>query len=369
MTEIILYNEEKTTAATLFNGGGLDPFIENIKKVADDFDADVTTEKGRKAIKSLAYKISNAKNRVDEMRQEENAEHQAVIKTNNEKGKKAWNELQSLQDAVKKPVTDWENRIKEHQEAIEALAYKAEFARIEWENVPLEELKNLLSDTKNIERDWQEFSFKAEAVKKQSIEQIEAYIAKREKHDADQAELEKLRLAEEARKQKERDEQIAEAAAEKAKFEAEQKAAAEKLASEARERATEEKAEAERLAAEKRIEEAEARAKASLQALKDADSRTAAEKLATAQREQAALEKAKRDRQEVIDRLQKEADDQKKAEAAALAKREADQKHKGTILRAIDDAFVEQLALPKRLATEITLAISNGKIPHITINF
>jgi|13_taG_2_1085334.scaffolds.fasta_scaffold15521_2 hypothetical protein len=356
--EVILYKEEEATALKLYRNDGLDPFIENIRKVAKEFEADVTTEKGRKAYKSLAYKISQAKTKVEEIRKSENEEHQAAITANNKKGKKAVADLQAIQDEVKKPVTEWENRIAEHQASIANIEKLAAVAAYEWESMPVDQMQKLVTDISNEKREWHEFSFKAENVKKQTIESIEATIAKRKKHDDDKAELLRLQKAEEERKQKERDEAIAREAEERAKKEAEER--------ELKLKQEKERIENEKLEAEAKAKRAEtARIAAEAQAKEDAKvaeaNRIAAEKQAEINKQEAIKEAARAERL----RVEKEA----KAKADELAKRKADEEHKKKIILEAENALVHIEGFSQRLSSSVIRAIIEGKIPHVTFNY
>jgi hypothetical protein len=382
--EITLYKEADVTALTLYRNNGLDPFIENIRKVANEFEADVTTEKGRKAFKSLAYKISQAKTKVDEIRKSENEEHQAAIKANNEKGKKAVEDLQAIQDDVKKPVVEWENRIKEHQEAISKIEEIATSTSNQWESMTIEQMQASIDKINSNQREWHEFSFKAENVKKQSIQLIEAAIAKRKKHDADKLELERLQKEEAERKQKERDAAIARKAAEDAKIaaeaeaerirkeaeekariekeEAEAKALAEKKAAEQRElelKQQKERAENEKKEAEEKLKRAEL---ARIEAEKQAETRRIeAEKQAEIAKQEAVKEAAR------IESLRIEAE--QKAKADEIAKRKADEEHKKKIILEAENALVYVEGFSQRLASSVITAIIDGKVPHVTFNY
>lgn len=412
MTEIILYDEKQANAVTLFNGDGLDPFIQNIKDVAENFEGDLSTPKGRKEIISLAYKIGNAKNRIDDMRVEENAEHQAKIKANNARGKTAWDELEALQKKVRKPVTDWENqdkeRIEKHKEVLAVIENMGEFS--DWQKYDISQMQSAIKRVEEYHaREWSEFAFKADKIKEQVILLLKNAIKCKTDYEAQQAELEKLRKAEEERKQKERDNLIAKEAAEAAKKEAEEAAEAQrqriwdKLEAEKQEAAkreaaiqeakdkavrdakdAEERAAAATKKAEMRISaerarassvkrEAALRVKRAEEAVVEAEEKATRDAVAAVEAAKKAaedaIEESKRVAQDIADRLNKEVDDKKKAEAADLAKREADVAHKNKIIRDIEKAFVDLEGFPQRSASNIAAAIASGNIPHVTIKY
>jgi len=408
-TEVILYEEKDANAVTLFNGDGLDPFIENIRKVAEEFEADVTTEKGRKAISSLAYKVSNAKSLVERLRLEENESHQAQINKNNAKGKKAKNALQEIQDNVKQPVTDWNARIKGHQDAITAIQQTSLSIQSRWDIIDTVEIDNFRLQLKSDDRDWQEFSFKAEGIKKQAIEAIESTIAKRKKQADDKLEFERLQKAESDRLQKERDDAIALKAAEAARQEAEAEAEQKRIAEAAKAEAARSEAAAVLLKAQQDKDKAESERKAAVIAAEEAKKQAIVDKaLAIKQAAEAAealvkqkaladeqAEAAKQlaietkainaaaviaaekkaadqrevDRLKVVADLQKQADDQRAADLAVIAKREADEEHKKNVILEAKNALVAVEGLPYRLASGAIEAIVSGEIPHVSFNY
>jgi hypothetical protein len=338
-TEITLYNENDLTPEVLFRDkDGLKFFIERIKKVANEIEIDVTTEKGRKSISSLAHKISKAKRRVDEVRKKENEEHQAVIKLNNEKGKKAVNELQQLQDEVRKPVTDWENRIKAHQQAILDIENKTNIVVDNWDNLTLEQVRDAFNYIESYNREWEEFTTKASNVKKTSIKLINEIIGKKVKLAEEQVELERLKKAEELRLQKEREQAIAKKAAEDAKIAAELKAKNEAEALLRRE--TEERRQKE--LAEQRIKELE-----------------------LAKIEQA--KQAEIDKQNAIKQAEEKREAEKKAKQAEIDRRNADLEHKNKVnFEAIDDL---SKIVSRQDAEKIIKAIAGNTISNVSINY
>ena len=101
-SEIVIYDAEQTTALDIFVNGGVDPLIEELKKKVDNFEADVTTEKGRKAYKSFARKIGSAKLRLDEAGVELNKEYYDKIKKVNEERKRIASLMQPLQEEARR---------------------------------------------------------------------------------------------------------------------------------------------------------------------------------------------------------------------------------------------------------------------------
>jgi len=414
-TEVILYEEKDANAVTLFNGDGLDPFIEGIKQVAEEFECDLTTKKGRDRTISLAYKISKAKNLVKTLKDNENEQHKVKIEANNAKGKKAWDELQTLQDQVRKPVTDWENedkdRIRLCNEKIELMAEKSNYACLNWTETDPDKIKESIKEVDDIftSTQWNEFKFKAEKTHAHAVEAITRAAADKIAYDARNAESDRLRKAESDRLQKERDDAIALKAAEAARQEAEAEAEQKRIAEAAKAEAARSEAAAVLLKAQQDKDKAESERKAAVIAAEEAKKQAIVDKaLAIKQAAEAAealvkqkaladeqAEAAKQlaietkainaaaviaaekkaadqrevDRLKVVADLQKQADDQRAADLAVIAKREADEEHKKNVILEAKNALVAVEGLPYRLASGAIEAIVSGEIPHVSFNY
>lgn len=364
-SEIVIYDAEQTTALDIFVNGGVDPLIEELKKKVDNFEADVTTEKGRKAYKSFARKIGSAKLRLDEAGVELNKEYYDKIKKVNEERKRIASLMQPLQEEARRPVTEWENRIKGHQNAIAEFQTVSLTISNQWDVLSIEEMENQIKLIKMEERDWQEFSVKAANEKEKAINIIQTTIDKRKKHDKDQAELLRLQKEEEERKQKEHERLIAEAAAEAARKEVEERAAREKAEAEARVIAEQKAAQERELMIQKEKEQAESRAKEAEQA------RIRQEVKAKEDAEQALI-KAKEDAERAAKAERERIEAEQRLIEEEKAKREANKKNREKKQnKATEDLFslFEKQGLDYATAYGIVQAISEGKISNITINY
>ena len=58
-----------------------------------------------------------------------------------------------------------------------------------------------------------------------------------------------------------------------------------------------------------------------------------------------------------------------KAEAAAKAKREADAKHRATVMGAAKEALMKHAGIDEEAARQAVLAIRAGEVPHVSITF
>lgn len=343
----------KENAMQVFTSpNGLDPFLAHIRAQIDGFTPDVSTRKGRDAIASIAHSVARSKTALDNVGKELVAELKDVPKKIDAERKRMRDLLDSWKDEVRKPLDDWE--------AAEAARVNRLQGGIDWfrlratENADLDsaELKACIKEveSKVIGEKWDEFEAEAHRAKAAAIESLTAQLAKREKYEADQAELAMLRAETEAREKKDREEKIAREAAELARLEAEQRANAEREAAANRER--EAAAEAERRELELRLQ-AEKAEREKLEATKRAEQ---AERDANAQAEAAA--QAERQRQ---------ADEQAEQERQAAA-RQADTEHRTKILKQAKEAFMG-MNISEELAKAIVLKIARGEVPNVTINF
>ena len=320
----------KETALQVYSAAnGLDPFLAKIREEIDGFVPDVTTRKGREAIASIAYKVARSKTALDNVGKELVAELKEVPKKIDAERKRMRDLLDSWQAEVRHPLTEWEQREEmrkaKHQAGIDQINLRLECrdldsielkANIEW-------LEGL-----SIGADWEEFETEAARTKDKAMAALREALVAREKYEAEQAELERLRAEAAAREQKEREERIAREAAE-----------AEHLAAERR-------AQEEREAAARRETEAKAAAERRELELRDAQRR--AEEAAAAER-------------------QRQADEQARIEREAAA-READKAHKKAINNEALAALVAG-GMPVECAKQAITLIAQRKVPHISINY
>lgn len=350
-TEITVLPSPETALQVFSAPAGLDPYLAKIKEELDAFVPDVTTKKGRDAIASIAHKVARSKTALDNIGKELVADLKDVPKKIDAERKRMRDMLDAWKDEVRAPLTEWEEaeaaRITRHKTGIELIELAAAT-----HDYSVSTLRNTLAgiDAMVINETWEEFEAEAHRAKAKTIESLNTAIEAREKYDAEQAELARLRAEAAAREQKEREERIAKDAAERAQREAEACAQAER--EEAIRREQEAKAAAERrelelkLAAETAEREKLAAEQRAAQAIKDAEAR--AEAAARAERQRIADEAAK---------VKAEED-----------RREADKAHKGRVNRAALKALVDGGLTEDAAKVAITL-IAQGKVPSVRINY
>ncbi|MBH3729033.1 hypothetical protein I5M03_27950 [Pseudomonas aeruginosa] len=312
----------KETALQVYSAAnGLDPFLAKIREEIDGFVPDVTTRKGREAIASIAYKVARSKTALDNVGKELVAELKEVPKKIDAERKRMRDLLDSWQAEVRSPLTEWEEaeaaRVARHQGEIDKINL-----RLECRDLDSIELKANIAWLEGlaISEAWEEFEAEAARAKDKALIALRESLVAREKFEAEQAELERLRAEAAAREQKEREERIAREAAEQARRQEEAKAQAERDAIEAKQRAE--------------------------QAERDAQRR--AEEAAAAERKRQADEQARIERE--------------------TAAREADKAHKKAIN---NEALAALIAggMPEECAKQAITLIAQRKVPHITINY
>lgn len=381
----------KPNALALFADHGLDQILDRIRAEVAAHTPDISTDRGRKAIASLARKVSSSKVRLDDLGKELVSEAKSQIAAIDAERKRMRDELDKLRDDTRQPLTEWEDaetsRIKAHEDGLSSLSNLANVLL----GASAQEIAQRIESAKEYaSRDWQEFSRRYEFAAASTIESLTRLLNETRRRDEEQAELKRLREAEVVRLQQERDARLQAEAAARAKAEAEAKAKAEAEAEERRQQEAAAKAKRE---AEARLQKVRDEA---AKALADAERKAAAEKAEEEHRAQVAAAAAKRER-EAAERSQREAEErtrraeqaaakaardaelavererqliaeEKIREAAAVAKREANKKHVAEINNAATDALVA-LGVGETLAVVIISAIANGEVPAVRISY
>lgn len=295
MSEIALIDENKLKPAEIFNAEkpeAMESILNEVKEKVGSIVPDLSTDKGRKEIASLAHKVSKSKVMIDDLGKEYASDLKGKIKVIDGARKHAREFLEDLRDQVRKPLTEWE----EEQKRIEEEKRRREEERMEYiesiisaiadmgrdlDGMYHDEAQKLLEEAEAIKIDdsFEEFQERAQIALDATVGNLKKYIDWRLEQEAEAKRLEEQRLeqekqAEALRKQqeeleaKEREirekEEAAKREEERIQFEKEAKERAEqeareKLEREAAEKEQREKEEAERKAqieAEQREEEA-----------------------------------------------------------------------------------------------------------------
>ncbi len=337
--------DQNVIVAAFAKRGGTDELFEHIAQEVRSHVPDVTTKKGRDAIGSLAMKVSKSKTLIEKCGKELVAEQKAQIKLIDDDRIAIVKKFDQLRDEILAPRDAWEqaekDRVSKHESVIARIKSFIDPAFMDHSN----QVKGLIENLENlvVDSSLEEFEQEAKLAKFETLEKLRTALVAREKYEAEQAELERLRKEQLEREQRERDERIAKEAADKARIEAEAKALAEKQRFE-----REQKEQAE-LAERKQREAAEREAR--LQAEKEA---------AELRAQQAAV----MERQRIEREQAAKAEADRKAEEARLANVEH--------MRSINNEILNKLCeigLDEDQAKAVITAIARNQIPNVSIKY
>ncbi|MBI1182618.1 MAG: hypothetical protein GC201_18925 [Alphaproteobacteria bacterium] len=326
---------EKTPSIVLLDAKKFEDFYDEIRRECEAHEPDLSTEKGRKAIASLAYKVARTKTAIDDAGKALNEDARKQISVVDAARKTIRDRLDALKDQVRKPLTDWETAEKARKDEvfqrIEIYRDAGNVTIVDSSDDISAQLEKMRAET--IDPDvFREDTERAGDILAATIRTLEQALERVRQEEADRAELERLRQEQARRDEEDR------IARENAR-EAEERAAREREAAERVERARQEAAEAAaRKAEQKAREEQEARDWAHQEELEA--ERRRADHLA-AQEESAAEEK----------------------------RRAADREHRRIVLTEAMNAIMQAGDIGEDQARSVVLAISRGNIPHVSIGF
>ncbi|VFR32447.1 TolA protein [plant metagenome] len=361
-TELAELPPPETALQVYSKPGGLDPWLDKIRAEVSGHVPDLSTKKGRDAIASLAFKVRKVKTALDGIGKDQVDRLKEIPKKIDAERKRMREALDALADEVRAPLDQWEqaedDRVQRHKDAIEGIVSLAADC-----GETVESIRAAIgaAEAVAIGPEWEEFEPEAARTKDKALTGLRDRLAAREKYDAEQAELGRLRAEAAAREQKDREERIAREAAERAQREADAKAQADREAGIRREQ--EAKAAAERRELELKLQ-AEQAERAAAQAKADklaAEQRAEQERVAAVEREKQAAEAARQAE------IKRQADAQA-AEQAESKRREADKAHKAKINRTALDAFIAG-GMPADCAKQAVTLIAKGAIPAVKITY
>lgn len=356
-TGLVTINEDNLPE--VFTVSGIDSLISEIKEKVNNEVFDVSTKKGRDGMISMAAKVSKSKVMIDKMRVDLVSGEKARLKLIDAEGKRFRDECDSLRDSVRAPVTEWENVRKAVDTKMDEMRdllrpdepYTSESIAVVIAELEATDLETIVKDKRD---DFEVCLLRTTKGLGEQLEDIKT-------DEAEKAELERFRAAEEERKRVEAEDAIKAEAAEKARREAEQEAENKRVAAEEQRQREINEAAARELALKNEKLQAEAAAeKARNDALEQAAQ-------AARDAEQAIKDAEARALQAVEDEKQRVADEKAK-EDAANAKREANKTHRKKINNEAKKCFMAN-GLSEDQAIEIITMIAQGKIDNITVNY
>lgn len=419
----LVISADITPSAIFSDAGRVDSIIAEIEKMARAHRPDVSTEKGRKEIASLAYKIARTKTTMDEAGKALNEEARAKINRVDEERRKVRSRLDALRDEVRAPLTKWEEAEQARIERLQdRLAELQDRARRPFATAA--EGQALLDDTIAIPIDhgWDEFATDAMVAKDETIRALTGAVARMRQDEADRAELARLRAEQARRDEEEAARRAAEAEAQRQReaeaAEQERIRQAEAAAIEARNNRADtllkqiaERAEGRingnpaqaavllhdlqnripaemvdlqdrhahvEMARQHAIEKVQRRAEDEAaerereqqeRAKRAAEEAAEIERQAAAERErqlEAARQDAERRAEEAAERERQRIESERAAEKAAADRRAADLAHRARIRGAISQAL-EGFTATKENADNLADALMDGRIPHMEV--
>jgi len=203
----------------LWTKPGMYDLLTKVRARAMEFEPDITTDKGRKEIASMAHKVARTKTLIDTLGKDTVAEWKKKAKAIDEYRKQARDYLDDLKAEVRKPLTDYEKEQERiRQEKIEAEELRVAGIRAAISGIreianfipssSSEELQKRLQELQALkitEDRFQEFKDEAEAEQTKSLNVLADALDKVLKWEEEQknAKEEAARLAEERRTQEE----------------------------------------------------------------------------------------------------------------------------------------------------------------------
>lgn len=357
-------------APAIYVAGGLKQFIDLVKAEVEGEVPDLTTRKGRERIASLAAKVSKSKTAVEKPGRDYLRRLKEMPKVVEAELREFVTKMDALRDETRRPLTEWEQaeaeRVKGHE--MRMLGLRSEASDLG--SLSSDELLSSIARVEAVALDetWEEFAAEAGQAKDQVLAALREALTARQKYEAEQAELARLRREAEERAEQDRIRLAQEAAVEAERQRVAQQQQAEREAAARREQelldqaaAQEREAENQRLQLKLQAEQAE---RARVQAEADrvaAEQRAEQERQAAARRAEEAAEQARQDERRRADAAAAEILRQQEA-------READKAHRASINRAALEAFIAE-GMPEACAKQAVTLIAQRKIPNIAISY
>lgn len=164
----ILVAADNLKATEIFSDRSkLDGVIESVRVAVSGHVPDTTTAKGRSAITSLAYKVTRSKTLIDDMGKEIVAEMKRQVAAVDSERRYLRDELDTIRDAVRKPLDEWELEDQKRKNAIrDRIADLQKFAYMPGDTV--EKIDEKMGEVVMLRAseigNWQEFEREAHAV-------------------------------------------------------------------------------------------------------------------------------------------------------------------------------------------------------------
>lgn len=340
-------------------------FYDTIAMEARGLKADVKTKRGRESIARMAYKVARTKTAIDDAGKKLTEDARARIATIDAARREIRTRLDALRDEVRAPLNAWEAAEEARLARVDAtLKQIRDAARVTMDDTSktiserITSLEALVLEEDEFQGDLE----RATTDRDTAVDTLRTALQQAQRREAEQAELARLRAAEEARQADERRLAAeAEARRQEAERQERERAAAERAERERQEQVQRAAREAEEKARrDAEIAAQEAQAERDRQHLEEIarERRAREEAEAAARRETQRREDEERARQEAARREQEES-----------ARRAADREHRSAVMRTAKEALMEHGGLDEDAAKKVVLAIAAGSVPAVTIRF
>lgn len=210
----------------------LDDLLAEIDRAIEEHPIDLSTDRGRKAIASLAASISRRKSSIEDAGLARTEDWRKKTAAVNALKRRAGDELSARRDKARKPLSDWEAEEKARGERIVSQIEIIEAAGIIEATLTVEKIDARLAHLATIEiteEAFGEYAARAQAAWRRShaaLTDARPMIEQREKEQAELAELRREREARQAEDARKAAEEAKEREIEAARAEAAEKAAA-----------------------------------------------------------------------------------------------------------------------------------------------
>lgn len=332
---------EHSPAMVLTDPEKLTVVCAQMEKELAEFVPDLTTAKGRDAIKSFAFKFSKSKTAIDDAGKALNAELRAQIDAVDEVRRKIRERFDGYRDKARKPLDEWEAErdrvLQVRQKFVADLHFATKFDPLDTSADVLKKIDQLGAPTIEV---WGDDLQDAIDKRTAAIDELRRHADALKEREAQAAELVRLR-----------EEKAALVAAETARLAEEQK----RQQAEAAAAAAEERKKREKAAEEERVKLAANRAR-------DEEARKARQQ----QEEQARAHQAEIDR---LKRIEEERIAKEKRDEEDRIAREHDQQNRRAKMTATKEAIMAAGEINAEQAREIVIAIAGGSIPNVKMEF
>lgn len=167
--------------------------LDKVRAMAlDGYAPDVTTDKGRKAIASQAYKVAQTKTALDAAGKTV-VDHLKALPKMVDDGRKALRDgLDALRDEIRRPLTVWEAR----QEELKGSLARLQAIPARMLTATANEVEEVLGKLEGLDvsaETWEAFAGAAAEAKAAALGAVQTRLQKLEQEEADRQELDRLR--------------------------------------------------------------------------------------------------------------------------------------------------------------------------------